>query len=91
MHPVCHRAVRLESPFLQAKGEGQPSRSRNGAVRKAPGGDGANLHMKKKWREEKRERKRGGVLAIAGATIETVIRETFCFDLAFLTDHICMS
>lgn len=74
MQPVYHRAARLESPFLQAQGEEQPSRSRISAVRKAPGGDGANLHARKKWGEEKRERERGGVLATTGATIETVVK-----------------
>lgn len=39
-------------------------------------------------REREIERERGGVLAITGATTETVIRETFCYDLSPLTDHI---
>ncbi len=47
VRPVCHRAARLESPFWEAQWEGRPSRSRHGAVWKAPGGDGGNLQMKK--------------------------------------------
>lgn len=74
--PRCASGVSV--PRSAGRGTAKPFSVRNGAVWKAPGGDGGNLQIKRWRREKEREREKKSSMAINGATIQSN-REAFLF------------